>query len=309
MKVGQNMNGISYKKNIHWFPGHMVKARRQIEEKIKLVDIVYEIIDARIPYSSQNPLIKKIVGQRNRLIILNKTDLADPRVTKLWLDEFEKQGLNAIAIDSLSNGAKEKIVAKSKEMLAEKFAKEKAKGLRPRPIRAMIIGIPNAGKSTLINTLARRKAAMAANKPGVTKAQQWIKVAAELELLDTPGMLWPKFESKHVGLSLALTGAIRDAILPTDDVALHGVKYLMTNYRKIFFERYSIRDEQIDEDDLVSVLTAIGENRKFLMAGGEIDYDRVCDILIKELRDINIGRLTFETPKLIAKIEVEQDGN
>jgi len=302
------MSGTSYTKNVHWFPGHMQKARRQIEEKIKLVDIVYEILDARIPYSSQNPLIKKIVGQRNRLIILNKTDLADPRVTKMWLEEFEKQGLNAIAIDSLSSGAKEKIVAKSKEMLAEKFAKEKAKGLRPRPIRAMIIGIPNAGKSTLINTLAKRKAAMAANRPGVTKAQQWIKVAAELELLDTPGMLWPKFESKHVGLSLALTGAIKDSILPTDDVAIHGVKYLMTNYRQIFFERYHIQDEQVDEDDLVSVLTAIGENRKFLLSGAVIDYDRVCETLIKELRDINIGRLTFETPKLIAEIEAEIDG-
>jgi len=303
------MSGTSYTKNIHWFPGHMQKARRQIEERIKLVDIVYEILDARIPYSSQNPLIKKIVGTRNRLVILNKTDLADPRVTKLWLEAFEAQGLNAIAIDSLHSSAKEKVLAKSKEMLAEKFAKEKAKGLRPRPIRAMIIGIPNAGKSTLINTLAKRKAAQAANRPGVTKSQQWIKVAAELELLDTPGMLWPKFESRHVGFALALTGAIKDSILPIDDVALYGVKYLITNYRQIFFDRYGICDEQINEDDVVSVLTAIGENRKFLMAGGEIDYDRVCDTLIKELRDISIGRLTFETPRLIAEFEAEQDGN
>ena len=306
-KVGKNMSGISYKKNIHWFPGHMQKARRQIEEKIKLVDIVYEIIDARIPYSSQNPMIKQIIGQRNRLIILNKTDLADPRMTKLWLEAFEKQGLNAIALDSLSSGAKEKIVAKSKEMLAEKFAKEKAKGLRPRPIRAMIIGIPNAGKSTLINTLAKRKAAMAANKPGVTKAQQWIKVAAELELLDTPGILWPKLENEHVGLSLALTGAIRDAILPTDDVVLHGIKYLMANYRELLTKRYEITDDQIDSDNLVSVLTAVGQNRKFLLPGAEIDYDRVCDTLLKEIRDMKIGRLTFETPQLIAEIEALAD--
>ena len=301
------MSGKGFEKAIHWYPGHMVKARRQIEEKIKLVDIVYEIIDARIPYSSQNPLIKQIVGQRNRLILLNKTDLADPRVTKMWLEEFAKQGLNAIAIDALASGTKEKILAKSKEMLAEKFAKEKAKGLRPRPIRAMIIGIPNAGKSTLINTLAKRKAAMAANKPGVTKAQQWIKVAAELELLDTPGILWPKFENPHVGLSLALTGAIRDAILPTDDVAIHGVKYLLQNYEKELFERYNLQNEQIDFENVVSVLTAIGTNRKFLASKGDIDYDRVCETLIKEIRDLKIGRLTFETPALIAEIEASYE--
>jgi len=286
----------------------MVKARRQIEEKIKLVDIVYEIIDARIPYSSQNPVIKKIVGQRNRLILLNKTDLADPRVTKLWLEEFEKQGLTALAIDSLSSGTKEKILSKSKEMLVEKFAKEKAKGLRPRPIRAMIIGVPNAGKSTLINTLAKRKAAQAANKPGVTKAQQWIKVAAELELLDTPGILWPKFENPHVGLSLALTGAIRDSILPTDDVVIHGLTYLIKHYRDLLFDRYNIRDEQVDEEnEAVSLLTAIGENRKFLISGGEVDYDRVYETVIKEIRDLKIGRLSFETPALIKEIETHED--
>ena len=302
------MSGTSYTKNVHWYPGHMVKARRQIEEKIKLVDIVYEILDARIPYSSQNPVIKKIVGRRNRIVLLNKTDLADPRVTKLWLDEFEKQGLTAIAIDALSSQTKEKILAKSKEILAEKFAKEKAKGLRPRPIRAMIMGVPNAGKSTLINTLAKRKAAQAANKPGVTKAQQWIKVASELELLDTPGILWPKFENPHVGLSLALTGAIRDSILPTDDVVIHGLKYTMEHYRTLLFERYHIKDEQVDEENqVVSVLTAIGENRKFLISGGEVDYDRVYETLIKEIRDMKIGRLSFETPQLIEEIEANED--
>ena len=306
-KLGQEMNEKSYSKNIHWYPGHMVKAQRQIEERIKLVDIVYEILDARIPYSSQNPVIKKIVGQRNRLVLLNKTDLADPQVTKMWLDEFEKQGLQALAIDSLHSSAKEKILAKSKVMLAEKFEKEKAKGLRPRPIRAMIIGIPNAGKSTLINTLAKRKAAQAANKPGVTKAQQWIKVATELELLDTPGILWPKFENRHVGFSLALTGAIRDSILPIDDVVIHGINYLLAHYREGFMTRYKLTDEQIDIDDSVSVLSAIGENRKFLMAGGEIDYDRVCETLIKEIRETKIGRLSFETPKLIEQIEAENE--
>jgi ribosome biogenesis GTPase A len=284
----------------------MQKARRQIEERIKLVDVVYEILDARIPYSSQNPLIKKIVGQRNRLIILNKTDLADPRVTKMWLDEFERQGLNAIAIDSLHSSTKEKILAKSKEMLRAKFEKEKAKGLRPRPIRAMIIGIPNAGKSTLINTLAKRKAAQAANRPGVTKSQQWIKVAAELELLDTPGMLWPKFESRHVGFALALTGAIKDSILPIDDVSIYAIKYMLENYQELLMKRYSLCESQIDMEEPVTILTAIGENRKFLVSGGEIDYDRVCETLVKEIRDVKLGRLSFETPKLIERVEGTQ---
>ena len=301
------MSEKNYTKNIHWYPGHMVKARRQIEERIKLVDVVYEIIDARIPYSSQNPLIKKMVENRNRLILLNKTDLADPKVTKMWLEFFEVQGLTAIAIDALSSSVKEKIVAKSKEMLVEKFAKEQEKGLRARPIRAMIIGIPNAGKSTLINTLARRKAAQAANKPGVTKAQQWIKVASELELLDTPGILWPKFENPHVGYALALTGAMRDAILPMDDVAIHGVKYLLENYFYLLKKRYNIEETQIDINDPVSVLTAIGENRKFLISKGEIDYDRVCETFIKEIRDSKIGRLSFETPDQIKRIEAEHE--
>ena len=293
--------------NINWFPGHMARARRKIEERIKLVDIVYEILDARIPYSSQNPLIKQIVGQRKRLIILNKADLADPRITKIWLDEFEKQGLHAIAIDSLHSSAKGKILTKSKEMLTEKFAKEKAKGLRPRPIRAMIIGVPNSGKSTLINTLAKRKVAQAANRPGVTKAEQWIKVADELELLDTPGILWPKFESRHVGASLALTGAIKDTIISFDDVAIQAVKYLLENYRDLLMERYKIQAEQIDLADPMSVLTAIGENRKFLILGGEIDYERVYETLIKEIRDIKLGRISFETPKLIESIEDENE--
>ena len=300
------MSEKSYSKNIHWFPGHMQKARRQIEERIKLVDIVYEILDARIPYSSQNPLIKQIISNKSRLVILNKADLADPRVTKVWLDEFEKLKLHAIAIDSLHSSAKEKILTRSKEMLVDKFAKEKAKGLRPRPIRAMIIGIPNSGKSTLINTLAKRKAAQAANRPGVTKAQQWIKVATELELLDTPGMLWPKFESQHVGFSLALTGAIKDTILPLDDVAIHGVKYLLENYKSLLMDRYNILTEQINPNDPVSILTAIGKNRKFLISGGEIDYDRVCETLIKEIRDLKLGRLSFETPKLIESIDKDE---
>jgi len=294
-------------KNIQWYPGHMQKARRQIEERLKLVDIVYEILDARIPYSSQNPLIKQIVGTKQRLIILNKTDLADLAVTKMWLEAFSAQGLTAIAIDALSHSAKEQILSKSKLLLAEKFAKEKAKGLRTRPIRAMIIGIPNAGKSTLINTLAKRKATLVANRPGVTKAQQWIKVTTELELLDTPGMLWPKFENPHVGFSLAITGAIKATILPIDEVATAALKYLLNNYPKLLIKRYQLSDSQIDIAEPANILAAIGTNRQFLTTGGKVDKERVCEMLLKEIRDLKLGRLSFETPHLISEVGKHHD--
>ena len=189
---------------VQWFPGHMAKARRQIQEKLQLVDIVFELLDARIPYSSSNPMMNDIIKHKPKLIILNKSDMADSNVTQQWLNYFKEQGQTAITIDALHQTAIKQITEASKEILKEKFEKEKAKGLRPRPIRAMILGIPNVGKSTLTNNLAKRKAAQTGDRPGVTKAQQWIKVGQELELLDTPGVLWPKFEDQRVGYNLVL---------------------------------------------------------------------------------------------------------
>nr|MDE5977810.1 ribosome biogenesis GTPase YlqF [Turicibacter sp.] len=208
---------------VQWFPGHMAKARRQIQEKLQLVDIVYELLDARIPYSSSNPMMNEIIKHKPKLIILNKVDIADPNVTQQWLSYFNEQNQPVITVDALHQNAIKKITEASKEILKEKFEKEKAKGLRPRPIRAMILGIPNVGKSTLTNNLAKRRAAQTGDRPGVTKSQQWIKVEKELELLDTPGVLWPKFEEKRVGYNLAVTGAIKDTILHLDDIILYAL--------------------------------------------------------------------------------------
>lgn len=215
---------------VQWFPGHMAKARRQIQEKLQLVDIVFELLDARIPYSSSNPMMNEIIKHKPKLIILNKVDMADPNVTQQWLNYFKEQGQPAITIDALHQNAIKQITEASKEILKEKFAKEKAKGLRPRPVRAMILGIPNVGKSTLMNNLAKRKAAQTGDRPGVTKAQQWVKVGQELELLDTPGVLWPKFEEKRVGYNLAVTGAIKDTILTLDHIILYALDYLIQHY-------------------------------------------------------------------------------
>jgi len=292
------MSEKSYTKNIHWFPGHMVKARRQIEQNLKLVDIAYVVLDSRIPYSSQNPLLSQILGQKPKLVILNKADLADPRMTRRWEDYFKSEGSGVLVLDSLHKNIKSAVVSASKGLLAAKFEKEKAKGMRPRAIRAMVLGIPNVGKSTFINNLVGRKATQTANRPGVTRDKQWVKVAGELELLDTPGVLWPKFEDQRVGMNLALTGAIKDSILPTDDVALYSALYLAENYSDALVSRYGLVLD-INDATGVEILTEIGKNRKLLTRGGEVDYDRVCDLIIKEVRDLKLGRLSFETPDAV----------
>jgi len=287
------MSGTSFTKNIQWFPGHMAKARRQIQEKLKLVDIVYELLDARIPYSSSNPMMREIIGTKPKLIILNKADIADPKVTDQWLAHFKNTGQNVIAIDALHQVAVKKITEESKKILAEKFAKEKAKGLRPRPIRAMILGIPNVGKSTLINNLAKRKATQTGNRPGVTKAQQWIKVEKELELLDTPGVLWPKFEDQKVGYHLAITGAIKDTILQLDDIVLYALDFLSKYYSEALIQRYHLTGGL---EDKVQVLDEIGTKRGFLQSGGVVDYDKVYEIVLREIRDVKLGRISLESP-------------
>lgn len=281
--------------NIQWFPGHMAKARREIGEKLKLVDIVYELLDARIPFSSSNPMMNEIIKHKPKLIILNKADLADPHITQEWLAYFKEKGETAIAINATGQNVTNQIIAASKNLLKEKFAKEKAKGLRPRPIRAMILGIPNVGKSTLINSLAKRKAAMTGDRPGVTKAQQWIKVAKELELLDTPGVLWPKFEEKRVGYHLAITGAIKDTILHLDDIALYALGYLIEHYPKQLIDRYHLSGNL---EDKVEILAKIGTKRGLLQAKANVDYDKVYEILIREIRETRLGCLSFETPML-----------
>ncbi|MCX8001641.1 MAG: ribosome biogenesis GTPase YlqF [Anoxybacillus mongoliensis] len=279
---------------IQWFPGHMAKAKREVTEKLKLIDIVFELVDARIPISSRNPLIDEIVASKPRIMLLNKADMADPDVTKQWIDFFAAQQIEALAIDSQSGAGVKQIVEVAKEKLRPKFEKMLAKGIkRPRAMRALIVGIPNVGKSTLINRLAGKHIAKTGDTPGVTKAQQWIKVGKELELLDTPGILWPKFEDEEVGLKLATTGAIKDTILNLQDVAVYALRFLAIYYPDRLKERYVL--SHIPED-IVQLFDEIGKKRGCLAAGGVVDYDKVAELVLRDVRTEKLGRLSFDRP-------------
>ncbi|AOL34044.1 ribosome biogenesis GTPase YlqF [Geobacillus sp. G4] len=279
---------------IQWFPGHMAKAKREVQEKLKLIDVAFELLDARVPMSSRNPMIDEILGQKPRLILLNKADMADEAVTEQWIRYFHDQGRLALPIDAQSGTGVRQIAAAAKEMVKDKFEKMRAKGIKnPRPVRALIVGIPNVGKSTLINRLAGRHIAKTGDKPGVTKAQQWIKVGKEMELLDTPGILWPKFEDEDVGYKLAVTGAIKDEILNLQDVAVYALRFLSTHYPNRLAERYGLDDIP---DDIVALFDTIGRRRGCLTSGGAVDYDKVADIVLYDIRTEKLGRLSFETP-------------
>ncbi|MCY8958646.1 ribosome biogenesis GTPase YlqF [Bacillus atrophaeus] len=278
---------------IQWFPGHMAKARREVTEKLKLIDIVYELVDARIPMSSRNPMIEEILKNKPRIMLLNKADKADAAVTKQWKEHFEKQGIPSLSINSVNGQGLNQIVPSSKELLQEKIDKRKAKGVKPRAIRALIIGIPNVGKSTLINRLAKKNIAKTGDRPGITTSQQWVKIGKELELLDTPGILWPKFEDELVGLRLAITGAIKDSIINLQDVAVFGLRFLEEHYPDRLKERYGL--EEIPED-IAELFDAIGEKRGCLMSGGLINYDKTTEVIIRDIRTEKFGRLSFEQP-------------
>lgn len=276
---------------IQWFPGHMAKARREVTEKLKLVDIIFELIDARLPLSSRNPMIDEVIGQKTRLLILNKMDMADDFQTKKWIQYFEERGHRAVAINSLEGKGLQVVTKAASELLFEKWERMRLRGIKPRAIRAMIVGIPNVGKSTLINRLAKKNLAKTGNTPGITKAQQWIKVGKELELLDTPGILWPKFEDQAVGYKLALTGAIKDTITNMEDLAVYGLKFLATHYPKRMEERYKL--SEVDED-LVVTFDHIGKLRRAYAGGGEIDYDQVAQLIVRDIRGQHLGKLTFD---------------
>lgn len=278
---------------IQWFPGHMAKARRQVTEKLKLVDIIFELVDARLPLSSRNPMIDEILNQKPRLVILNKEDMADPVMTKEWIGYFKEKGIEAVSVNSQAGSGLDKIVKAAESILKEKWDRMRARGMKPRAIRAMIVGIPNVGKSTLINRIAKKNIAKTGNMPGVTKAQQWIKTAKNLELLDTPGILWPKFEDPEIGYKLALTGAIKDAILNLQDVAIWGLRFLESEYPSRLQERYGYRELP---EDMAVVFEQIGERRGCLSIGGGIDYDKVTDVIIRDVRTTQFGRLTFDIP-------------
>lgn len=285
---------------IQWFPGHMTRARRQIQEQLKLIDAVIELVDARLPLSSRNPMIDEILGEKPRLIILNKADLADAEVTREWLDYFKKEGHLAFPVDASTGTGMKEIPTQLKVLLKAKIDKQISKGMNPRAIRALIVGIPNVGKSTLINKLAGRSVAITGDRPGVTKGQQWIKVSKEMELLDTPGILWPKFEDMNVGYRLAVTGAIKEEILNAEDVAFFAIKYIAKYYWVPFKERFDLQCEQPTDfenpDEIVSIMEEIGRKRGCIVSGGRVDLEKACRTLLRELRAGKLGRFSMEAP-------------
>ncbi|MCM3237744.1 ribosome biogenesis GTPase YlqF [Heyndrickxia oleronia] len=279
---------------IQWFPGHMAKARREVTEKLKLVDIIFELVDARIPVSSANPMLEEIIQQKPRLILLNKADMADREITNSWLKYYEQNDKKALAINSQAGSGLHQIVNAAQEILKPKFDRMRAKGMKPRAIRAMIIGIPNVGKSTLINRLAKKNIAKTGNMPGITKSQQWIKVGKELELLDTPGILWPKFEDQEVGYKLALTGAIKDTILNLQDIAVYALRFLENHYPNRLTDRYELSEIPTD---ILPLFNHIGTLRGCLMSKGEVDYDKTAETIIRDIRSEKLGSISFDLPE------------
>lgn len=280
---------------IQWFPGHMSKARRQVQENIKHVDFVTILVDARLPLSSQNPMLTKIVGDKPKLLILNKSDLADNNRTKEWRTYFEKQGIKTLAINSKEQSTVKLVTDAAKSLMSEKIQRLRERGIQKETLRTMIIGIPNAGKSTLMNRLAGKKIAVVGNKPGVTKGQQWLKSNKDLEILDTPGILWPKFEDELVGLKLALTGAIKDQLLPMDEVTIFGLNYFKTYYPERLDERFKGIDLEEEAPEIIMEMTQ--------KLGFREDYDRFYSLFVKDVRDGKLGRYTLDI------VGVDTDGD
>lgn len=280
-------------KKIQWFPGHMTKAARQMEENLKKVDFVIEIRDARIPDSSRNPMLDGIIHTKPRLIILSKKDKADSKMTKEWITYLEKDNVRVIALDLVHENYKAAIVQASKTLCASFIEKQKRRGIKPRALRAMVCGIPNVGKSTMINTLAKRKAAKTADKPGVTKSLQWIKLDKDLELLDTPGVLWPKFDDQQIGLKLALLGSIRDEVVTMDELAMFAVEWLMENNPSSLIETYGIEIQDTPWHTLEQVAIKRGYLQK-----GQIDENRLMNSFVKDMRENKCGLITWEKPNV-----------
>ena len=269
---------------INWYPGHMAKARRQMEEQLKLVDIVIEIRDARMPLASGNPLLNELAANKEKLIILNKSDRADKNENELWLNHFDK----ALLCDSVNERITNKVVDEVKIILKAKLDKAKARGIRKKTLRAMVVGIPNVGKSTFINNVVKKKIAKAENRPGVTKNLQWIRINEDVELLDTPGVLWPKIEDQNQAKILALLGSMNDEILDSEQLIYFGLDYIKNNYPGLLKERYDINE---NESDLID---AIGKSKMWLISEGMVDRTKTYNMVLKDIRENKIGRITFE---------------
>lgn len=289
--------------NIQWFPGHMTKARRQMEENLKKVDFIIEIRDARIPESSRNPLIEELAGNKPRLILLSKKDKADPAMTQKWIEALSSDNQAVMAVDLIRENYRKQLVNKSVSLNQKLIDKQKRRGMKPRALRAMVCGIPNVGKSTMINTLAKRKAAQTGDRPGVTKSLQWIRLDSDLELLDTPGVLWPKFEDQATGIRLAALGSIKDDVVHMDDLALFCCEYLMKNHPEELKKTYGL--EELAETPW-ETLEMIARKRGWLQRG-QVDENRTMKTFIKDIRENRLGRITWELPETIKARNEAQD--
>lgn len=279
--------------NLQWYPGHMTKAKRQMQEDLKLIDLIIELVDARIPFSSRNPDIDEMGKGKARLILLNKSDLADDRANDQWTAYFQNKGCHVVKVNARSGAGLKSIQGVIREACKEKIERNLRRGIKNRPIRAMVVGIPNVGKSTFINSYAGKACTKTGNRPGVTKGKQWIRLNKTLELLDTPGILWPKFEDPSVGVRLALVGSVRDEILNLEELSLELISYLVKQYPGLLEKRYGIEEEGTP----VSLLEGIARNRKCLMKGEELDYARAASILLEEFRGGKLGKITLELPQ------------
>lgn len=280
---------------LQWYPGHMTKAKRQMQEDLKLIDLIIELVDARIPLSSRNPDIDEMGKNKSRLILLNKSDLADERYNEKWTEYFQRKGFYVVKVNARSGAGLKGIQGVINQACKEKIERDRRRGIKNRPIRAMVVGIPNVGKSTFINSYAGKACTKTGNKPGVTKGKQWIRLNKTLELLDTPGILWPKFEDQEVGIRLAYIGSIKDEILNVEELSLLLLAYIRDNYPGLLEQRYGISEEGTP----LSMLEGIAENRKCLLRGQELDYAKAAGILMEEFRNGKIGRITLEYPPMM----------
>ena len=281
--------------NYQWYPGHMTKARRMMQEDIKLIDLVIELVDARVPLSSRIPDIDELGKNKSRLILLNKADLADKSANKKWTEFFQQKGYYVQEVDSRSGAGMKAISAIIQEACKEKIERDRKRGIKNRPVRAMVVGIPNVGKSTFINTYAGKACAKTGNKPGVTKGKQWIRLNKNVELLDTPGILWPKFEDQAVGMRLAMIGSINDEILNIDELALELIQYLRNAYPGTLEKRYQC--EEAAEKEALQILEEVAKLRGCLIKGGELDYGKASRLLMDDFRSGKLGRITLEMPE------------
>ena len=287
---------MSEMQNIQWFPGHMTKTKRQIQANLKLVDAVAEIIDARIPVSSRNPDLNKLIQNKPRVILLNKCDMANQTATKMWIDFYKKQGITAIAVDCKSGRGLNKFPQAVNNVMSEKIARLKSKGMKNPMMRIMIVGIPNVGKSSFINRISKQNRAKVEDRPGVTRGNQWFTISNNLEMLDTPGVLWPKFDDKTVGEHLAFTGAVKDQILDIELLAVRLLDFLKKLKPEDFITRFKLSEDEFENTDSYERLQIIGKKRGMLISGGEVNTERAAIMLLDEFRAAKLGRITVEMP-------------